>query len=400
MPLHESLLENLTISDSFSKALKIDLRGLTNNEDGVMVEEVRGVWIANLPHSRVLESPANIATSMEFLQEHGFNVVFPVIWNQGLTLFPSHRMRKEGFPEIAPHFVANFDPLEILIQEAHERDLAVVPWFEYGFAASASADGGHIIAKKSRWSALDRHGRKVIHGGLSWMNGLHFEVQDFMMDLILEVIKNYAVDGIQGDDRLPAMPIAGGYDEETLKLYRQSKGATAKPPTNEKDKDWIQWRADRLTEFLSRLFKEVKGVNRDLVVSMAPAPFPFSRDHLLQDSPAWIRKGIVDSLHPQLYRDTFSKYKFEVDRIADSSGFTQQQKAKFSPGIAFRANGVDLTDDDIVKSVNLNRQKGLQGQIFFHYEGLLARNRAIATALKTKAGYDRIASLPFKLVNA
>jgi uncharacterized lipoprotein YddW (UPF0748 family) len=358
-----------------------------------MIREIRGVWIPNLPHSRVLESPQKIARSMIFLEEHGFNVVFPVMWNQGFTIFRSSRMVREGFPEIAPYFTQNhFDPLETILQEAHRRNIAVIPWFEYGFAASPIADGGHILKKKNHWSALDKQGNLVRHGGLTWMNSLHPEVQEFMLDLMREVLENYSVDGIQGDDRLPAMPCAGGYDLETLRLYQQDRGSTAKPPTHEKDRQWMQWRADRLTLFLRRLYQQVKAIDPQLIVSLSPAVYPFCLNHLLQDLKVWIEQDIVDLIHPQIYRSSFSAYREEVEKIDRS--FKGNQKAKFAPGIAFKANGVNLTPADILKCVALNRQKGLQGQVFFFYEGLLAQNQAIATALKAQAGYDRMASLP------
>lgn len=357
------------------------------------MQEIRGVWIAKLPHSRVLESPNNIAKSMNFLQEYGFNAIFPVMWNQGYTLFPSQRMQQEGFSTISPYFAKNnFDPLKILIQEAHSRNIAVIPWFEYGFAASPIIDGGHILDKNSHWSALDQNGNKVRHGGLTWTNSLHPEVQQFMLDLILEVIQNYPVDGIQGDDRFPAMPIGGSYDAETLKLYQQEKGNRAKPPLNVKDQHWMQWRANQLTLFLRRLYFQVKAINPKLIVSMAPAVYPFCYHHLLQDSQAWIEQEIVDCLHPQFYRENFRKYEIEVNKV--NLSFNAAQKAKISPGIAFRANGVDLTPHDILKCVAINREKGLQGQVFFHYEGLLAKNNAIAIALKTQGGYEQMASLP------
>ena len=43
-----------------------------------------------------------------------------------------------------------------------------------------------------------------------WWNELHPEVQDFMNKLVLEVVNNYNIDGIQGDDCLPAVPGEGG----------------------------------------------------------------------------------------------------------------------------------------------------------------------------------------------
>ena len=50
------------------------------------------------------------------------------------------------------------------------------------------------------------------------MNAIHPEVQQFLLDMVQEVIRSYDVDGIQGDDRLPAMPSEGGYSRYTIEL--------------------------------------------------------------------------------------------------------------------------------------------------------------------------------------
>ena len=64
----------------------------------------------------------------------------------------------------------------------------------------------------------------------------------------LDVVKNYDVDGIQGDDRLPAMPAEGGYDDYTLQLYATENNGKA-PPVDPKEPSWLQWKADRLSAF-------------------------------------------------------------------------------------------------------------------------------------------------------
>jgi len=72
------------------------------------------------------------------------------------------------------------------------------------------------------------------------------QVQEFLLSLVLEVVNNYDVDGIHGDDRLPALlrrwlrPLNRG----TLPQGIQSKSA-AEP----KNRKWLQWRADILTDF-------------------------------------------------------------------------------------------------------------------------------------------------------
>ena len=218
-------------------------------QDDSYTEEVRGVWITNVD-SDVLNSKAQIAEAMDFLHANGFNVVFPVVWNGGHTLFPSSTMLTlTGVPQ-DPFFAAQGrDPLYELIIEAHRNGMEVIPWFEYGFAASFGQDGGAILAAKPEWAALDKDGNQVVKNGFYWMNGINPEVQDFLLSLVQEVIENYDVDGIQGDDRLPAMPVAGGYSAYTQELYRSEHNGRS-PTTIAIDPTWIQWRSDKLNSHL------------------------------------------------------------------------------------------------------------------------------------------------------
>ena len=110
-----------------------------------------------------------------------------------------------------------------------------------------------LLAKKTEWSARDYNGNLLVKNGFEWMNVLDEEVQNFMIDLVLEVATNYDLDGIQGDDRMPpAFPSEGGYDAKTVEDYRQQ--FSCYPPHNHQDRKWLQWRADILTNFLTRLY--------------------------------------------------------------------------------------------------------------------------------------------------
>ena len=71
------------------------------------------------------------------------------------------------------------------------------------------------------------------------------------------MVKNYHVDGVQGDDRLPAMAAEGGYDEFTLGLYAKQHNGVAAPHDFE-DTAWTQWRADQLSLFGKSLYRAVK----------------------------------------------------------------------------------------------------------------------------------------------
>ena len=355
------------------------------------MSEIRGVWIANRPHSKVLESRDNIAEAMDFLQSYGFNLIFPVVWNRGYTLYPSRVMRQYNLPAIEPYYQQQQrDPLGEIITAAHQRKIKVIPWLEYGFAASHLVTGGHILQQYPHWQAIDQDGATVRQGGLTWMNAFKLQVQQFMLEIIKEIVSTYDVEGIQGCDRLPALPVTAGYDSDTTSRYQTE--FKQQPPRNYHDRQWVQWRADLLTGFLSRMYREVKAIEPQAIVSLSPAVYPFCLNNLLQDSLAWLEQDLCDLIHPQLYRPSFSGYHHEVKQLIKT--FDRISLTKFAPGIALTANGKDLTTKDIIKCIKTNRDRNLSGQVFFHYEGLRKNNDAVAIALSKFAGNNRVATLP------
>lgn len=365
------------------------------------LQELRGVWITNVD-SEVLNSKRKIAEMMDFLAEHNFNVVYPVVYNKGYTLYPSKVMEKEFGVSVIPgdQFpgVQDRDMLAELIVEAHRVGIEVVPWFEFGFAASYNAGGGHLLAKKPEWRALDQEGNLAKKNNFEWMNGFRPDVQDFMIDLVMEVIHNYDVDGIQGDDRLPAMPSLAGYDEYTVGLYKKKYGV--EPPTDYKDPQWVQFRADILSDFLARLHKKVKAEGKYLIVSSSPSFYDWSLTEYLQDSLTWTNRGIVDTSHPQAYRYELDGYKKIVDELV-ANQFTPEQLPMLSPGILLRSGKYVAPLDYIKGAIEYNRQKGINGEVLFFYQGLrgdAAKNltdNGISDYLKT-GPYAQPASLPYR----
>jgi len=203
---------------------------------------IRGVWIPSTD-CKVLTSKQRISEAMDFLADTGFNTVFPVVWNRGFTAYPSQIMREQFGIEIDARYQGR-DPLAELIVEANRVGLKVIPWFEYGFVSSYNLNGGHLLAKKPEWAARDCSGNLLQKNKFEWMNSLDSEVQDFLLGLMLEVAKNYPVNGVQGDDRI-ALPSEGGYDEKTVKRYLQECGREA--PQNPRERHWLHWRADIIT---------------------------------------------------------------------------------------------------------------------------------------------------------
>ncbi len=352
------------------------------------ITETRGIWLTTTD-SKVLRSKEGIAEAMDFLAETGFNVVFPVVWNQAVTLYPSRTMRETFGVEIDPMSVGR-DPLEELVVEARRVGLKVIPWFEYGFASSYNLNGGILLQKKPQWAGRDRNGNLLQKNGFEWLNALDPEVQEFLLNLVLEVVKNYDVDGIQGDDRLPAFPCEGGYDQLTLTRYRQQFHCN--PPQNPKDRQWLQWRADILTDFWAHLYEQVKAVNPNLLVAIAPNIHDWAFQEYLQDSPTWLKRGIVDMISPQIYRRDFRSYQAIVDQLVTQQ-FTDTTLSKLAPGILLKLGNYCISPEYLVRAIEYNRQVGIPGEVFFFYEGLRENNNALAKVLRNGV-YAKSASFP------
>jgi uncharacterized lipoprotein YddW (UPF0748 family) len=350
------------------------------------MDNLRGVWLANVD-SNVFDSKQNIAEAMQVLADAGFNYVFPVVWNQGFTLFPSSVMKNEFLDEqfeIDSRYTGR-DPLAEVIEEASKKDLEVIPWLEFGFSSSYNANGGHILEAKPEWAAKDQSGNLLKKNGFEWMNALDVNVQGFMLQLILEVVTKYPVAGIQGDDRLPSLPSEGGYDSKTRKLHKDKFGT--EPPLNTKDATWLKFRADILTGFLNNLKIEVKAVRPDLLISMAPSPYPFGYKEYLQDYPTWLEKNLVDLLHPQFYRkDDLIAYKGLVDDAVDRLFDKNHPEHLFntSPGVLTKSGIYNIDPTDLWECIKYNRNNGIRGEVQFFYEGLRHNNDACIKLLQQK----------------
>ncbi len=330
------------------------------------VKAVRGVWLTNVD-SNVLNSKANIIKAVNYCSELGINTIFVVTWNKTMTTYPSKIMKNLTGVEIDTLFTGR-DPLRELIEAAHKKNIKVFAWFEFGFSSSYKLEGGELLKLKPDWAALNVNGKLVTKNGFDWMNGFNPEVQNFMLSLIMEVVKNYDVDGIQGDDRLPAMPSESGYDSYTVKLYKSEHHGNM-PPKNFKDPSWVQWRADILNRFMAKIYKTVKAFNNDIIVSMAPSLYPWSKEEYLQDWPKWLRDGYVDLIIPQVYRYTISRYKQEMKQIIHKQ-IDKDQLFRFFPGILLKVGDYYPSKRFLKEMINENRKFGIKGEVYFFYEGL------------------------------
>jgi len=328
-------------------------------------QPIKGTWVTNVASDALL-SEANVKKTVALCKEKGLNSIFVVVWNGGVTMYPSKLVKK--YIGIAQDTVyKGFDPIRCMVDEAHRQGLKVHAWFEFGFSY-AYQDSNSVWAKKyPHWLAKDVNGRPLQKNNFYWWNAMHPEVQKFLTSLVLEVVAQYKFDGIQGDDRMPAMPAEGGYDNYTCKLYKKETGKT--PPKDCREANWLQWKANKLSAFGRQLYKAVKQENPSCLVTWSPSIYPWSKEQYLQDWPAWLKDGYADYIMPQLYRYDIAAYEKILKEL--SSQVPAQQKNKFYPGILTGLGNGYAADEHLVhQMIELNRKYGFNGECLFYFESL------------------------------
>ncbi len=325
---------------------------------------IRGVWLA--AQDSVLDSKTNIQQVVTNCKKVGINNIYVVTWNRGYTLYPSAIMMERFGVAIDPRY-GKRDPLKELIEAAHVENIKVHAWFEFGFACAYGDSGAYLLKKYPYYAAIGPDGKPVEKNGFKWMNAFHPLVQNFVKSLVLEVVKKYDIDGIQGDDRMPAVPSLAGYDPYTVAEYKKQHNRLA-PPVNHLDSNWIQWRAKRLNAFGKDLYQSVKAAKPNVTVSMAPSIYPWSLQEYLQDWPTWLREGYVDYVVVQFYRYKLDEYEKILQEAIQQVG---AKKDRLYAGVLSSLGNGYLASPGLLKGMHdLNQKYGLPGEVFFYYGGV------------------------------
>lgn len=342
--------------------------------------ELRGVWLTNID-SDVLFSRRNLSRALQRLHRLNFNTIYPAVWNWGYTLYPSPTAARIIGRSLDPHpGLQGRDMLAEAVAQGHALGLVVVPWFEFGFMAPANSD---LARRHPDWLTSRQDGTQVVMEGQHprvWLNPFHPEVQQFILELLREIAANYDIDGLQLDDHF-GLPSELGYDPYTVRLYQQEHQGSH-PPADPQDPAWKRWRADQITGFMTRLFATVKSQNPGCIVAIAPNSKAFSYDNFLQDWGTWERRGFVEELIVQVYRNDLNRFIEELERPE-----LQPVKAHIPVGVGIltglKNRRVEM--GQIAEQVQAVRDRQFAGVSFFFYETLGNRDAAFRRLFPTSA---------------
>lgn len=324
--------------------------------------EIRGVWMTENDHN-ILRDRSKLQEAVSQLARLNLNTLYPVVWNSGYVLYPSAVAQRADIQPFIRRGLQGQDILADLIAQAHRKGLLVIPWFEFGFMAPPTSE---LALNHPEWLTQRRDGSQTwigAAGEVVWLNPFLPEVQQFLTDLVLEVVTQYDVDGIQFDDHT-SLPNEFGYDRYTLALYRQETGKNA--PANPRDAEWVRWRADKITAFMTQLNQAVKQRKPNTIFSVSPNPYVTAYNTYLQDWLTWVRQGIVDELIVQVYRPDLPSF---IDQITRPEIQEAQQKISTGIGVLTGLRNRPVPMPLIQSKVRVARDHGL-GVSFFYFESL------------------------------
>ena len=181
-----------------------------------------------------------------------------------------------------------FDPLDVLLQEAHARGLSVEAWINPYRLRSSAAVPPNLAAE----NLANTHPEWVctVDGGL-YLNPAEPAAADYVVQGVAELVQNYAVDGIHFDDYF--YPTT---DENIDAAQFAASGADS----------LASWRRENVTALVRAVHDTVKAADPTLRFGISPQGNPDNDENQqYSDVTAWLAAGgedaVIDYLCPQVY---------------------------------------------------------------------------------------------------
>lgn len=359
--------------------------------------EVRGVWVVRT----TLTSPEQVRRMVRETYDAGFNTLLVQVRGRADAYYRS--LYEPRAPQLrdAPE---TFDPLALVVEEAHRRGMQVHAWVVAQLVWGLSPlpdDPDHLVNLHPDWLAVpealaeelydlspwDRRYRERLHAWASEnrdrVEGLfaspgHPEVTGRLVDVVEDLLIRYPLDGIHLDYiRYPSPEF--DYSRRTLEDFRAFAGRHV-PPGRTSSMDarvgagdvtawarenpdlWNHYRESQITGTVEAVRRAVDRAAGDPVLTAAVFADPV--DALrgrFQDWGEWLNGGLVDAVAPMAYTPDDQRFAdlMEAARRADRTG----------GGRVWAGVGIYQTDlDGAVRKVGLARAAGTAGFILFSYD--------------------------------
>lgn len=283
---------------------------------GVM-REMRGVWVASVANIDWPSKPGlttdsarkELTSLLDRSVALGLNAVVLQVRPAADALYPS---RLEPWSEYltgaqgrAPEPM--WDPLEYAVAEAHRRGLELHAWFNPYRARHPTATTPNAATHISRTNPelVKEYGRYL------WMDPGEPAVQQRSIDVMMDVVRRYDVDGIHIDDYFYPYPETDSATRRTIDFPDEPSWRKYVAGGGRLSRD--DWRRKNVDDFIERIHGEIK--REKPWVKFGISPFGIWRPGyppqiqagfdqyaaIYADARKWLREGWMDYFTPQLY---------------------------------------------------------------------------------------------------
>ena len=368
-----------------------------------LMREFRGAWVATVynldwpskPGLSAAQQQAELRTILDGAADLKLNAIVLQVRPQCDALYASKREPWSPFltGKMGQPPEPFYDPLEFAVNEAHARGLELHAWFN-PFRALANAanpvSANHVSQIHPQWV---RH-----YGTQLWLDPGEAAAREYVIQVILDVVRRYDIDGVHLDDYFypyPTKDRAPFPDDASWSRDKAGGGAL-----NRDD-----WRRDNINQFVSHLYRAIKGEKR--WVKFGISPFGIWRPgvpstieaqldsyaQLFADSRKWLNQGWCDYFAPQLYWSIEPpKQSFSV--LLDWWRGENKNGRHLWPGIATDRIGVARKADEITRQIALTRHDArAPGHIHWSNKSL-ARNVGGVAELLRRGLYADLALVP------
>jgi uncharacterized lipoprotein YddW (UPF0748 family) len=203
-----------------------------------------------------------------------------------------------------------FDPLDYLVQRAHAAQprLEVHAWVNVYYVSTTS----RVYNEHGQeWGNRTKEGRT---GG--YLDPGHSDAARYTQNVLLEMVRSYAVDGLHLD--FVRYPEGGdwGYSAAAVARFNSENGRSGVPEPN--DPVWSQWRRDQVTGLVRGLARDLPAARKGVKLSAALICFgrgpsndaewqaSSAYSNVFQDWRGWLAEGLIDLGVPMNYDSAWS----------------------------------------------------------------------------------------------
>ena len=358
--------------------------------------EFRGVWVATVanidwpskPGLSMDQQKQELIGLLEMHKANGMNAIMLQVrpaadafyaksrepWSQWLT----------GRQGVAPGL--DYDPLAFAIKEAHQRGMELHAWFNpYRATTSPSTvvSADHMTRKRPEWF-FTYGGKKQFDPGIP-------EVREYIIQVILDVVKGYDVDGIHFDDYFYPYKIAGQKINDEATFSKYANGFTNINDWRRNNVDLLIKQLDdsihthkKYVKFGVSPFGIWKNDNEDVEGSATRGLSNFHE--LFADSRKWVKEGWVDYINPQIYF-SFSRKVAPFATLVDWwSNNTYGRHLYIGQGAYLVNQKMEAAwrlPEQVPDQIRYLRQNNrVQGSVFFSSKSFSTVARAVGDSLK------------------